>query len=88
MKLIITMEDSDDPYKFSARAVQREEHLWDVEYFRDGVLVSEGGIGTPPPNLPPVATLVGTLAQLRQEADYWAARGRELPELLPPAVDR
>jgi hypothetical protein len=76
MTLILTLEDDSDPYKFTARAVQRNETQWDVEYFRDGVLCADGGIGTPPPNLPPVATLKSTLEQLRQEAGYWAARGK------------
>lgn len=82
--LIMTMQDDECPYKFSARAVQRTETMWDVEYFRDGVLCSDGSIGTPPPNMPPTATLVATLADLRREADYWAARGGEPAELLPP----
>lgn len=83
MSLIITMEDPDDPYRFSARAVQREEHLWDVEYFREGVLVADGTISTPPPHQPPTATLLFSLADYRRVADKWAERGGEPPELLP-----
>lgn len=84
MSLIITAEESDDPYRFSARAVQRAENMWDVEYFREGVLCSDGSISTPPPHMPPMTTLVSTLADLRREADYWAKRGGEPADLLPP----
>lgn len=71
---ILQLEDPDDPHKHTARAVQLEEHRWSVQYFRDGVLASDGGISTPPPHMPPTATLLATLKQMRQEADYWAKR--------------
>lgn len=66
---VLEMKDSTDPHGHTARAVQRTETSWDVEYFRDGELVSDGGIGTPPPNVPPAATLKYTLQVLRREAD-------------------
>lgn len=74
MSLVLTLQDADDPYEHLAKAVQRDHARWDVEYFRGAVLVSDGMIGTPTPHAPPVATLIATLAQLRQEADHWASR--------------
>lgn len=69
MSVIINVLDDEDPYGHHARAIQRDVRSWDVEYFRGGILVSDGGIGTPPPHMPPMATLLGTLQELRDAAD-------------------
>ncbi|MGW3992386.1 hypothetical protein ACWEF6_02750 [Amycolatopsis sp. NPDC004772] len=68
----LTLQDPDDPYGHSARAVQRDKRHWDVEYYRGDELDSTGSISTPPPYMPPMATLMSTLQDLRQVADYWA----------------
>lgn len=75
MTLIIDIRDTDDPHQHSATATQVDYNAWEAEYRRGDAVVSTGAIGTPPPHLPPVATLVSSLKHLRQEADYWAARG-------------
>lgn len=69
--LTITMHDE---HGYSAIAQQRTESTWDVRYYRDGELDSDGWISTPPPYLPPTATLVSTLDTMRREADYWAKK--------------
>lgn len=78
----MVLADLDDPHRHTARATRREDSpdAWNVTYRRNGRLVSTGGISTPPPHDPPIATLVLTLKQLRGEADYWAEQDREEQE--------
>lgn len=79
----LTMQNSDDPHGHSARASQRTATRWDVEYLRGDEVVSTGSISTPPPHMPPMATLIGTLQELRTAADYWARRAATAPEASP-----
>lgn len=79
MALVLTLRDDSDPHDHWARATQRDETRWDVKYWRGEELVSEGGIGTPPPNMPPTATLLVTLREMRREADYWTAHETPAP---------
>jgi hypothetical protein len=70
----LTLQDPDDPYRFSVRARQLSLNRWDAEYLRGDEVHSTAHISTPPPHMPPMATLMGTLQDLRDEADYWARR--------------
>jgi len=70
----LRLQDPEDPYSHSATARQRSITRWDVEYYRGDEMISDGSIGTPPPHMPPVATLMGTLQVLRKEADHWARK--------------
>lgn len=69
----LTLQDPDDPHGHSARAQQLSDSRWDVEYYRGDTLVSTGSISTPPPHMPPFATLEYTLRDLRKEADRFGA---------------
>ncbi len=69
--LTITVHDE---HGYSATAQQRTATQWDVRYYRDGEQESEGWISTPPPHMPPIASIMRTLETVRQEAEYWAAR--------------
>lgn len=66
---VLTLQDPDDPYRFSVRARQLSTSRWDVDYLRGDEVVSTGGISTPPPHEPPFTTLANTLRELREEAD-------------------
>lgn len=70
----LVLKDPDDPYRHSAHAVQRNATRWDVDYLRGDEVDSTATISTPPPHMPPMATLMGTLQELHDEAEYWARR--------------
>jgi hypothetical protein len=71
----VIIRDSDDPYRHSAAATQREPHMWDVVYRRGAEVVSTGSISVPHHH-PPTSTMLAELESLRQEAYYWDRFGR------------
>lgn len=68
MVLVLRVHDDSDPHRHLARATQVDRHRWEVVYLRAGQRIAEGTITTPPPHLPPTATLIGELENYRRMA--------------------
>lgn len=80
----VVMTNPDDPDQHRGEARCRPDgRVWDTTYYRGGEVVSEGAVSTPPPHVPPVATLKGTLDQLAQEQRYWRDRTDDEEQMSP-----
>ena len=66
----ISVRDADDPHHHCGVATQVRENFWEVHYFRGDEEISDGHIITPPPYLPPFATMRMTLLEERRAGEY------------------
>lgn len=71
----ITVTDVEDPDRHRAVATQARENLWGVRYYRGDEEISYGHIATPPPCLPPFASMTMTLEQERKALAWHRERG-------------